>query len=172
MAKVRTDHGADDTSRIWELLNPIGQAVNPYIQDTGTWNWATSSGTMNGGTTAWSGGLYVRRVGDMVSCQGYVTVNTGSSLIGVLWDGLGIFNVPAGFQPTFRNYPVTMGQWNGAGVLQFGVLRWDNTKNRVTTRSVTPNGALVAGSWISLNGQWQTDQAMPADNAIPGTKVS
>lgn len=172
MARVRTDHGADDTSRIWELLNPIGAAVNPYIADTGWWNWATASGTLNGGTTAWGGGLYVRRVGDMVSCQGYLTITAGSPLIGVLWDGLGVFGVPDGFKPVFRNYPVALGQWNGSGTLQFGILRWANDYNRVTARSVTPTGPLVAGSWISLNAEWPTNQAFPATSAIPGTQVS
>lgn len=172
MAKIRTDLGADDTSRIWELLNPIGQAVNPYIADTGTWNWATASGTLNGGTTALSGGIYARRVGDLVTIQGNLNIPAGSPFVGLAWDNRAFFSAPTGFKPIYKNYPVAVGQWNGSGSGQSGVMRWEPSNNRVTIRSLSSTGTIAVNDWLAFTCVWPTNETFPADSAIPGTRVS
>lgn len=169
MSSIRTDFSADDTSRIWELLNPIGAAVNPHIQDTGTWNFAASNGTINGGTTSLSGGLYARRVGDIVTVQGNLTVTAGSSWIGKQWHGWNFAGIPDGFKPTFRNYEPGLGTWRGKGA-NFGLIYWGNTNQMLVLGSTITN-PLAATDYFAFTCTWPTNQAFPADSAIPGTRV-
>lgn len=159
MAKVRQFVG-EDTSRIWELLNEIGAAVNPVVQDTGTRDILTA--LVNGGGIALLGGVALRRVGDRVTVAISVKVAAGSGLVGATRNGAWLVAMPPGFQP-YHNAPTIFAHASTtAGV---GYMQWNTSTARLTIGGLT--GTWAANDTIYAEVSYLTRDPWPS--TLPGS---
>lgn len=173
MGTIREDHGPNDSSAIWELLNAMSRGVNPYIRDTGRRQLGGSGGTLYFGTQAWSGSVLLRRVNDLVTLTGRLWVAQGSPLAlpGKEFEiaESKLFTLPLGFRPLTAAYTPLVGRITTssgyASDLYF--VQDDYAWVKVFRAPGVTSPTWRQGSFLDMSGTWETGNPFPT--TLPGT---
>lgn len=168
MPAMRANWSRDDHDRIWEHFNSIAQAINPELYFSGSFNLATSGGTLNGGTAAWGGTAYIQRgPHGRVHFDAVLTVAANGAFVGQAIDGTAPITIPAGYRPVFNSYAPGLGVARLMGPERNAFVIYQPANHRLQIRMDAPSVNWAAGHAIAMSLSWVTHEAIPS--STPGT---